>query len=52
MIDTADDDCYDTEVKVAENEKELLVFVMEMNTSLTQCQNFLWKLTALVLYLR
>lgn len=38
--DTVDDECYDIEVKVAENEKELLVFVMEMNRSLTVCQNF------------
>lgn len=40
-IDTVDDERYDIEVKVAKNEKELLVFVMEMNRSLTLCQNFL-----------
>lgn len=41
--DTADDEQHDIEVKVARNEKELLVFVMEMNTSLTLCQNFFMK---------
>lgn len=41
----------DVEVKVAKNENEVLVFVMEMNRSLTLCQNFLWKLSAVVLYL-
>lgn len=51
-IDTVDDERYDIEVKLAKNEKEALVFVMEMNTSLTLCQIFLWNLTALVLYLR
>lgn len=39
-IDTVDDERYDTEVKVAKNERELLVFVMEMNISLSLCQNF------------
>lgn len=39
-IDTVDDERYDAEVKVAKNERELLVFVMEMNTSLSLCQNF------------
>lgn len=45
-----DDERYDIEVKVAKNEKELLVFVMEMNRSLTVCQNFLWLLTTPVFY--
>lgn len=51
-IDTADDERHDIEVKVAKNEKEVLIFVMEMNRSLTPVSEFLWKLTALVLYLR
>lgn len=39
-IDTADDEHYDIEVKVAKNEREILVFGMEMNISLSLCQNF------------
>lgn len=35
-----DDERYDIQVKVAKNEREVLVFVMEMNRSLTLCQNF------------
>lgn len=29
--DTADDERYNTEAKVAKNERKILVFVMEMN---------------------
>lgn len=38
-IDAAVDERYDTEVKAAKNQKEVLVFVMEMSTSLTVCLN-------------
>ena len=36
QIDVLDEDRYDQEVKVAKNENEVCVFVMEMNIS---CQN-------------
>lgn len=47
---TVDDECYDMEVKMTENENEVLVFVMEMNRSLASISFFTFESNYASLY--